>query len=292
MLWFVAGAAVLVGVYLAFPAGRALWWALLGVLAVAAVAVGIVVHRPAHRAGWVLLGGALLAEAAGDLAYHLAGGVVGSRQPFPTGADVFYLLVYPLAIAGMVMFTRRDPREHRVGTLIDVLIIATGMATVTWAVFVIPYSRLPHALWWHKAILITYLAGDAALLTLAVRLPLAGRLRSRPVGLLLLGAVGLLFSDAYYALAQLHQSWYPGQPADLGWAVFFISWGAAALCPSMVQVAEAPAGKSWALASPRTWVIALCLTALVGPVLLIVDSGRTVRTSWSPCTASFCSDWC
>ena len=274
MLWFLATAAVLVGVYLAFPADRPLWWTLLGMLSVAAVAVGIAVHRPAHRAGWVLLGGTLLAEAFGDLAYHFAGGVVGSRLPFPTGAEVFYLVEYPLAIAGMLMFTRRDPHEHRAGTLIDVLIIATGMATVTWAVFVIPYSHLPHAPWWHKAILITYMAGDAALLTLAVRLPLAGRLHSTPVRLLLLGAVGLLFSDAYYALAQLHQSWHPGQPADLGWAVFFISWGAAALCPSMVDVAEAPTGKSWALASPRTWAVALCLTALVGPVLLIIDSGR------------------
>jgi diguanylate cyclase (GGDEF)-like protein/PAS domain S-box-containing protein len=277
MLCFLAAAAALIGAYLAVPTERALWWALLGALSVAAVAAGVAVHRPAHRAGWVLLGCALAAEAAGDLAYHFAGGVVGSRRPFPSAAEVFYLLQYPLAIAGMVLFTRRDPREHRAGTLNDVLIIATGMATLTWAAFVIPYSHLPHTPWWHKAILITYMVGDATLLTLAVRLPLAGRLHSPSVRLLLLGAVGLLFSDADYAVAQLHLSWHPGQPADLGWAVFYISWAAAALSPSMAQVAEMPEGRNWAIASPRSWAVLLGLVALVGPALLIFDSGTPER---------------
>ncbi|MBR7832121.1 EAL domain-containing protein [Actinospica durhamensis] len=270
-------AAVLIGCYFAAPQWRALWWALLGAVAVAAVLVGVRRHRPRARAPWLLLAGALAAEAAGDLAYHFSGGHVGGRVPFPSWADAFYLGVYPLAVTGLVGFARRDPPEYSTGTLLDVLIVSTGLAAATWSIFVLPYARLPHLTSFERAILIAYLAADAVLLALALRLPLAGRLRSLPVALLLVGVLGLLSSDAIYGLAQLHPSWTPGLGADLGWAAFFVCIGAAALCPSMKDVGEPPTRRPWALTAPRTWIVLLWCAALIGPALLLLDAGHASR---------------
>jgi diguanylate cyclase (GGDEF)-like protein/PAS domain S-box-containing protein len=270
-------AVVLIGCYFVVPQWRALWWALLGAVAIAAVLAGVRRHQPRARAPWLLLAAALAAEAAGDLAYHFSGGHVGGRQPFPSWADAFFLAVYPLAVAGLVAFARRDPPEYSTGTLLDVLIISTGLAAATWSIFVLPYARLSHITAFDRAILIAYLAGDAVLLALALRLPLAGRLRSLPVALLLVGMLGLLASDAIYGLAQLHSSWTPGLGADLGWAAFFVCIGAAALCPSMKDVGEPPTRRPWALTAPRTWIVLLWCAALVGPCLLLLDAGQASR---------------
>jgi diguanylate cyclase (GGDEF)-like protein/PAS domain S-box-containing protein len=274
---YTLGAAALVGCYLLAPARRPLWWALLGFLSVAAVGYGVYRHRPRPAAPWILLAAALLAESAGDLAYHAAGGSIGGRSPFPTVADGFYLAVYPLAIAALAAFVRRDPPAYGRGTLLDVLIVVTGLSALAWSVFVIPYSRLADESALGKTILIAYLLGDAVLLAMTLHLPLAGRLRSAPVRLLVLGTLGVLFSDAYYGLAQLHSAWSPGRAANLGWAVFFISWGLAALLPSMAQVAEPPAGRPWALVAPRTWVVLLWCAALLSPVLLLLDTTHATR---------------
>ena len=274
---YALGALALVVCYLVVPERRPLWWALLGLLSVAAVGYGVVRHRPRPALPWILLGLALLAEAAGDLAYHAAGGEVGDRSPFPTAADGFYLGVYPLAIAGLLAFVTRDPPEYNNGTLLDVLIVVTGLGAVTWSVFVIPYTRLTNERGLDKSILIAYLVGDALLLALTLHLPLAGRLRSTPVRLLVLGTVGVLFSDAYYGLAELHPTWSPGRAADLGWALFFISWGLAALLPSMARVGEPPTGQPWALAAPRTWVVLLWCAALLSPALLLLDTTHATR---------------
>ena len=274
---FLTCAAALVACFLALPGRRPLWWALLGLAAVAAVGVGVRRYRPRPTAPWLLLAAALLAQAAGELAYHAAGGTVGGRSPFPTAADGFLLAVYPLAIAALAAFVRRDPREYRRDRLLDVLIVVSGLSAVTWSVFIVPYMRLADESVFDKTILIAYLVGDAVLLAMTLRLPLAGRLRSAPVGLLVLGTLGVVFSDAYYGLAQLHPAWSPGRVADLGWAVLFVCWGLAALLPSMARVAEPPPDRPWALVAPRTWVVLLWCVALLSPVLLLFDTPRASR---------------
>ncbi len=46
-------------------------------------------------------------------------------------------------------------------------------------------------------------------------------------------------SDVAFGLLQLYGSFRPGTAADLGWAVFYAAWGAAALHPSMTTLTRA-----------------------------------------------------
>ena len=50
------------------------------------------------------------------------------------------------------------------------------------------------------------------------------------------GALGVLGADCVYGWIQLHGSWKVGGPTDLGWVLFYVCWGAAALHPAMREL--------------------------------------------------------
>jgi diguanylate cyclase (GGDEF)-like protein/PAS domain S-box-containing protein len=254
------------------PFWQMLWWGVLGAASVAAVVGGVLRYRPRPGLPWLLVAGSLLVEAVGDLVYQALGGSVGGSGPFPSAADAVYLSSYPLAFLALLGFVRRDTREYSRGTLLDTLIVAVGLGALSWSLFIVPSTHLPQQSTLAKAILIAYLLGDVLVLALALQLPLAGRLHSIPVHLLMLGALGTLYSDAYFALTEVHPSW-PSAPGEfIGYAVFYVTWGAAALFPSMAQVVNPLDSRPWALLAPRTWSILLCSAALISPVLLLIDA--------------------
>ena len=45
-----------------------------------------------------------------------------------------------------------------------------------------------------------------------------------------------LVADCVYGWIQLHGSWKVGGPTDLGWVLFYVCWGAAALHPAMREL--------------------------------------------------------
>ncbi|GAA1986624.1 putative bifunctional diguanylate cyclase/phosphodiesterase [Catenulispora subtropica] len=260
--------------YELLASGQMVSWAVLGLASVAAVAAGIVRYRPRPALPWLLVGAALLVESVGDLVFQALGGSVGGGGAFPTVADGIYLVVYPLAAFALLGFVLRDTREYSRGTLLDLLIVAVGLGALSWSVFVVPASHLVAQPALNRTILLTYLLGDTLLLALALQLPLAGRLRAAPVPLLLVGALGMLYSDEYFAVTELHPSWTTAPGEIIGYAVFYVAWGLAALMPSMAQLVQPPTGRPWALVAPRTWVVLLCFAALISPVLLLVTAFR------------------
>src|SRR6185312_14770980 len=223
----------------------------------------------------VLIGASLLLEVVADVVYQQLGGSIGGDGPFPSPADAIYLAAYPLAIWGLLEFVRRDTPEYRRGTLLDVLIVAVGFGALTWGIFSVPASPLPDLSGLTRAVLFAYILLDPLIFALTLQLPLSGRLRSSPARLLLLGALGPLYSDTYFALTELHPNW-PVVPGEvIGYAVYYIAWGLAALLPSMAKLVHPPAGRPWALVAPRTWIALVCCAALISPVLLLTNAYRS-----------------
>jgi hypothetical protein len=77
-----------------------------------------------------------------------------------------------------------------------------------------------------------------------------------PAAVLGLGTIGLLASDVLYGLGRLEGSWQIGSSYDLGWVLFYIAWGAAALHPSMAALAvpvHQPSGRRASGASRCSW---------------------------------------
>src|SRR5215211_6850785 len=86
------------------------------------------------RRAWTLIGIALISWGAGDDWYSIAFWNL-DEVPFPSIADAFWLLFYPLAMAGVAALAATQTRSDRTGlSLLDGLIGALAIGSVGAAV--------------------------------------------------------------------------------------------------------------------------------------------------------------
>jgi diguanylate cyclase (GGDEF)-like protein/PAS domain S-box-containing protein len=267
-LWWL----VLMVAYYGLPGLRTETWGLLGLSGVAAIVAGIVLNRPARRLPWLLLAAANLSFAAGQVSFLVASLIQHQPLPFPSYADVLYLLTYPLIAAGLLIFIRdRNPDRDR-RSVIDALTLTVGLGLISWMYLILPYVHNPQLSWLQKSVSIAYPLSDVLVLALMVRLLAPGTGRSRSFQLLILGTTGELVSDVWFGGLQLYGSFHNGTVVDLGWAILYGAWGAAALHPTMTQLTE-PASRQRPQASPGRLLV-LMLASLIAPAVLFIQSLR------------------
>ena len=185
-------------------------------------------------------------------------------------------MTYPLYAAGLLIFIYyRSPDKDR-RSLIDALTLTAGLALLSWTFLIRPYVHEPGAVRapekrgdrlsaWRRAY--PGAAGEA---------PRAGiEGTTRCVQLLTLGAVGCLVSDVAFGWVQFHSTFHNGTIIDLGWAVFYTAWGAAALHPSMATLTE-PVPRQQEEVSPARLAV-LMLASLIAPVVLLTTVRRGHR---------------
>ena len=261
---------LLVAAYYGLPSLRVEAWGLIGLSGVAGIVAGVVINRPARKAPWLLLAAANLSFTAGQVSFLVLTQLMAAKVPFPSFADVLYLVTYPLYAAGLLIFIwwRTPDRDRR--SLIDALTLTVGLALLSWIYLILPYVHNPELSWIQKSVAISYPLGDVLTLAMIARLLAPGTARTRSVHLLTLGTVGMLVSDVSFGLLQLHGSFHSGTIVDLGWAVFYGAWGAAALHPSMTELTR-PVSRQQAEASPVRLTV-LMLASLIAPAVLFIQS--------------------
>ncbi|WP_370084498.1 putative bifunctional diguanylate cyclase/phosphodiesterase [Streptacidiphilus sp. MAP12-16] len=192
-------------------------------------------------------------------------------NPFPAADDGFYLATYALYAAGLFGFVRwRTARRDR-ASLVDALTLTVGLALLSWIYLIVPYAHIVELTWIQKAFSIAYPLGDILVLAMLLRLLAPRGGKSVSLALLTAGTVGLLTADVLYALIQLHGNWKTGGPVELGWALFYGAWGAAALHPSMVTLTQPV---EWRPDAARGRLGLLTLASLIAPFMLIMESVR------------------
>jgi diguanylate cyclase (GGDEF)-like protein/PAS domain S-box-containing protein len=266
-------AVVMTAAYYALPGWHLLTATVLGFTGVAAVVAGTLVHRPAHPAPWWLLAVALAFDATGGATADVLGLLLGPDRPFPSVADALYLAIYPFGAAGLLLMVHHRTGGRDRGSVLDALTAAVAAGLLTWIFLIQPYVQAEQLTWLQRAASIAFPLGDVLLLAVLVRLIItSGR---EPAALLLgLGTVGTLATDVVYALLQLDGSWRDGSPLDVGWLVFYLAWGAAALHPSMVRLTVPATGLLAELTRPR--VALLMAASLIAPGALLVDAADGV----------------
>jgi len=269
---YAAWMAMLIAAYYALPGLRVEAWGLIGLSGVIAIVGGVVINRPSRKAPWLLLAAALASFVAGQVS-ALVAQLVGTELPFPSFADVLYLSTYPLYAAGLLIFIRwRNPDRDR-RSLIDALTLTAGLALLSWIYLILPYAHNAALSSLQKSVAIAYPLGDVLVLAMIARLLAPGTARARSVQLLTLGAVGGLMSDASFGLLQLHGSFHNGTVVDLGWALFYGAWGAAALSPTMTELTQ-PVARQHVEVSPIRLTV-LMLASLIAPTVLFAESFRS-----------------
>jgi diguanylate cyclase (GGDEF)-like protein/PAS domain S-box-containing protein len=263
---------LLIVAYFWLPGLRAETWGLLGLSGVSAIVAGVVINRPARKAPWLLLAAANLSFMAGQVSFLVLTQIEAAKVPFPSFADILYLLEYPLYAAGLLIFIwwRTPDRDRR--SLIDALTLTVGLALLSWIYLILPCVHNPALSWLQKCVAIAYPLGDVLVLAMLARLLAPGTARARSVQLLTIGSVGVLVSDVAFGLIQLHGTFRNGTIVDLGWAIFYTAWGAAALHPTMSELTQ-PVSRQQAEPSP-TRLTVLMLASFIAPTVLFIQSFR------------------
>jgi diguanylate cyclase (GGDEF)-like protein/PAS domain S-box-containing protein len=262
-LWYLAVTGTLTALYLLVPPFRANGPLInaLGLSGVVAIVVGIRMHRPRARAAWWLFVAGQFLFFAGDLYTYSYPKLLGADVGFPSAGDALYLTVYPALMAGLfVLVKRRNPRPDR-PALIDALILTIGVGLLSWVFVLAPNIHLHNIGWLAKGVSVAYPLGDVLLLAAAIRLAVDAGKRAPSFYLLVSSIVCLLATDSAYNIALLKDTYHHQLVYDLGWILYYLFWGAAALHPSM-RALEDPR------ADLRTRLTPMRLTLLGGACLI------------------------
>ena len=271
-IWYLGFTSALTALYLFFSplAGNGPLINALGLSGVVAIVVGIRMNKPKARAAWWLFAAGQFLFFSGDLYTYGYRKVFGVEVPFPSPGDAFYLLVYPVLLAGVFLLVRRrNPRPDRTA-LIDALILTIGVGLLSWVFLIAPNLHVTDQTWFVTAIGAAYPFGDVLLLAGLIRLAVDGGRRTPAFWLIASSIVCLLATDSAYNLALLQGTFNYQLSYDAGWIFYYLLWGAAALHPSM-RTLEEPAEDQ------RTRLTPLRLT-LLGGACLIAPGIRFVQS--------------
>ncbi|MGX6600581.1 putative bifunctional diguanylate cyclase/phosphodiesterase [Micromonosporaceae bacterium Da 78-11] len=273
-------------VFYGLPAYSMYSWAAIGLSAAVAVLVGIRVHRPERRLPWYLLSAVLVSFTAGDTMYNILTDFLGLQNPFPSPADGFYLLVYPMLAAALLVFIRSRSGGDNRAAVLDALVPTAGLGLLSWVFLISPYVHDGELTLIDKLISVSYPLGDVLALTMLARLLTGGGRKPVALTVLAAGVTSLLITDVLYGLRQLAGSWHVGGPIDSGWVLFYAATALSALHPSMRTLTVKREMAVRAIAGGRR-IAAMSTAALIAPaVLLIEDLGGEVHDAPMIATAS------
>jgi PAS domain S-box-containing protein len=235
-----------------------------------AIVVSVTIRRPARRLPWLLFALGQTLFVAGDVVTYNYERFFGSALPFPSAGDAFYLAVYPCLILGLLLLTRRRSPGRDRESLIDAMIVATGVGVVSWVLLMAPIARSSDLDMVSKLVSIGYPLMDLMVLTAAIRLAVGTGKRPASFYLMIAAIVGLFLTDSVYSWISIHGIVYDNSTGLLegGWGLFYILWGAAALHVSMNALDEPTEARE--LRHPRQRLFLLAGASLMAPALQLI----------------------
>ena len=270
VVWAMAlGVALTVG-YLLLPSQdiQDISYQFVGMLAVVAVLFGIFRNRPHDVRPWLIFAAGLALTTAGDWTWVILARVYG-LEPFPSLADGFYLSGMALIVIGIAwMVHGRIPDGDRAGIL-DALIVTVGVGLVSWTFLMGPIVADMSASLEEIVFALAYPLLDILLLGVLIRIALAPGPRVPALRFLLAALISLLVADFAYAFIALTDGYYTGHIIDGAWLLASALWAAAALHPSMREVAVPVTGAQVRFSAWR--LVLLAAASLMAPVVLFIQ---------------------
>ncbi len=273
--YLLVGGLLLSGLYVVIPYGLAASGLYVATSAVAAVAVGLAVlsrrPRPYCPAAWKLVAGGLAVSAGGHAVWYWLD--LRGLEPFPSVADAFYLVAYPLFGVALWLLGRNSGRRD--GALSDALIVGVSAAVLGWALLIAPYVYDPALTTAELLVSAGYPVADLILLPLILRLVFLHRTGAVAHVLLLMGMLAYLVADMLYAHGNA-TGWYaPGGLTDALWLLAYTLFVAAVWHPSAVRTPRSRASR--AELSGRRLVV-LGTASVLAPTVILLTAGSDLDT--------------
>jgi diguanylate cyclase (GGDEF)-like protein len=261
--WYLAvGSLASVGlVMLPVGLGRDALYSVIGLSSVLAIAAGLRLHRPIRRAPWYWMLAGLALWVAGDTLWTWYERIAHT-DPFPSLADVLYLAAYPIVAVGIVLLIRARRSSDDWGGVIDSTIVTVGLGLVCWVFLMRPTVLDTADPLLARLIGLAYPLCDVLLLGLLARLVFAPGARTAAYRLLSLAVVLTLVADGIFDVMTL-VSEYETTALDALWLLGYVTWGAAALHPSMRRLSEPAPARD--VPFTRRRLVALATASLTSP---------------------------
>jgi methyl-accepting chemotaxis protein len=219
------------------------------------------------RVAWALIAASAASWTVGEIIWSVYEVGMGVVVPFPSAADVGFLLAIPLAIAGVFAFTHAPSRfTARSQAVLAGAIVALSLLFVGWASGlgqVYSSSSVSPAA---QLIGLAYPLGD--IITITVLVTVLRRSPRSQIGMMLLLIGGLAansLADSTFAYLTANGTYGAiGSALDAGWVAGYLLIALAPWWPSPVgekQAAEGPI-ELWQMALPWMAVLAAAATAI------------------------------
>ncbi|MGH2730222.1 MAG: sensor histidine kinase [Actinomycetota bacterium] len=269
---YIAVGIVAIGAYFAVPLGaHGTLYDLIGLSSVVAIVIGVARYKPVFRLPWYLFAAGQAFFVAGDVLWNLYYADLGT-DPFPSAADAFYLGGYPIIAVGLWLLIRSRAPGRDVTSILDATIISVGAGVLTWSFLMAPYIDDPSLSPFEETISVAYPLMDLMLLAVAARLISSAGGRSASYRLVAWSIFLLLGADTVYGYLSLYGTFPERHINDVLWLGSYVLWGAAALHPSVRELASR--GSEERVDLRRRWVAVLALASLLAPATLAIQQAR------------------
>ncbi|MDQ1699684.1 MAG: diguanylate cyclase [Frankiaceae bacterium] len=243
-----------------------LWYLGIAALGTSMAVAGAVHRSKAERRIWVAIGVGQVLYLAGDALWYMYKNLL-STVPYPSFADVAYLLRYGALLLGLCWLVQRRRTGRDRAAFLDAAIISSAFALLATVFLIVPATRGTGVSLLSRVVAAAYPVGDV--LVLAVLVQLAGRRRVRNLafGALAGGLVILLAIDVVYTLVVASDRTLPAW-SPVGYLLPYLLIGFAAMQPAGESLAEATPDHDRSPTARK--VVALGGALVLGPTLLAV----------------------
>jgi diguanylate cyclase (GGDEF)-like protein len=208
--------------------------------AAALVVLSRAVRVPSERLGWACIGLGVLAWIGGETYYSVVLWDL-TDVPFPSPADLGYLLFPPLAFTGIVLILHARLRGLPRLLVVDAATAALAAMAVSAAVVLDVIFGQAEGTAVQVVANLAYPVSDALLVGLAAGACVLTGGRDRSLLLLAAGLVAFWLADSYYLVTVAHGTYVAGGVVDIGWWLAALLFGCAAvLSPPVVKAAARP----------------------------------------------------
>jgi two-component system, cell cycle sensor histidine kinase and response regulator CckA len=179
------------------------------------------------RTAWRCFGAGLLCWGVGDAIWAMYA-VVGKVAPYPSPADVLYLIGYLPLIAGVFIYVTSRRQGSLLRSAMDVALIAVPVGLIVWELVFRPYIQSAQS---SDLFGLLYPILDLVLFGVAFTLIITPR-QGAETRLLGAAILLLLVADTLYSTNLLAGTYHSASWYDAGWLICYVVWAAAALHPS------------------------------------------------------------
>jgi len=244
--------------------------------------------RSGPRAGLLVLGASSAAFTVGQGAWAYYELIAHRPLPFPSLADVGFLLCVAQLVIGMALMVPRGRPKLRIG--LDGALIATSLLYLSWAFLLGPILSSGVVSGLAGALLLAYPVADVVMVSIAlIILTAVGREHRRGLLAIAIGGISFGLADSAFAYLTYVGVYTSGGAVVIGWAIgFFLvgfgalnmrSSGAGTTDASAPAVDHAPGGPVPTAADARTTLLGMVLpyvpvtTGLVVTVTFVIRDG-------------------